>query len=198
MAQPRSGVAEPLVTLEEFERMPEEDAYRVELVRGRIVREPRPGAAHGWLTGRLVERIGSHARERGLGIVVTETGFLLSVEPPTVRGPDLAFLSVENLPSELPATGFWRVAPDLAVEVVSPSNTAAEIREKVLEYLASGSRLVWVVDPATRSVSAYRSRRDISLLTEDDALEGGDVLPGFRLPVAELFDPFLRAEDRGA
>jgi Uma2 family endonuclease len=188
MVHPRSEIAEPLVTLEEFQRMPEEDAYRIELVRGRIVREPRPGAAHGWVTGRLVERIGSYAREHGLGIVVTETGFLLSVEPPTVRGPDLAFLAAESLPPELPTTGFWRLAPDLAVEVVSPSNTAAEIREKVLEYLASGSRLVWVVDPATRSVSAYRSRRDISLLTEDDALEGGDVLPGFRLPIAELLE----------
>ena len=197
MAQVPSGTAEPLVTLEEFLRMPEEDAYRVELVRGRIVREPLPGAAHGWLTGRLVERIGSYARERGLGIVVTETGFLLSVEPPTVRGPDLAFLARESLPSKLPSSGFWRVAPDLAVEVVSPSNTAAEIREKVLEYLASGSRLVWVVDPATRSVSCYRSRRDISLLTEDDTLEGGEVLPGFRFSVAELFDPSPGAEDRG-
>lgn len=198
MVHPRSEMAEPLVTLEEFQRMPEEDAYRVELVRGRIVREPLPGAAHGWLTGRLVERIGSYAREHGLGIVVTETGFLLSVEPPTVRGPDLAFLARENLPPELPSEGFWRVAPDLAIEVVSPSNTAAEIREKVLEYLASGSRLVWVVDPATRSVSAYRSRRDIALLTVEDALEGGDVLPGFRLPIVQLFDPFHGAEDRGA
>jgi Uma2 family endonuclease len=145
-----------------------------------------------------VERIGSYARERGLGIVVTETGFLLSVEPPTVRGPDLAFLARESLPQELPSEGFWRVAPDLAIEVVSPSNTAAEIRGKVLEYLACGSRLVWVVDPATRSASAYRSRRDIALLTVDDDLEGGDVLPGFRLPIAELFDPFHGAEDRGA
>lgn len=198
MAHPQSETAEPLVTLEEFQRLPEEDAYRVELVRGRIVREPLPGAPHGWLTGRLVERIGSYAREHGLGIVVTETGFLLSVEPPTVRGPDLAFLARESLPPELPSQGFWRVAPDLAIEVVSPSNTAAEIREKVLEYLASGSRLVWVVDPASRSVSAYRSRRDIALLTVEDALEGGDVLPGFRLPIAELFDPFPWAEDRGA
>lgn len=82
------------------------------------------------------------------------------------------------------------MAPDLAVEVVSPSNTAAEIREKVLEYLACGSRLVWVVDPATRSVSAYRSRTEIRLLTEGDVLEGADVLPGFRLAITELFAPY--------
>lgn len=195
MADPQTKTVESLVKLEEFQRMPEEDAYRVELVRGRIVREPRPGAEHGWLTGQLVERIGSFARQRGLGIVVTETGFLMSVDPPTVRGPDAAFIAAENLPTEDIPKGFWTTAPDLAVEVVSPSNTAAEIQEKVLEYLASGSRLVWVVDPATRTVAAYRSREDIRLLTEGDVLDGADVLPGFRLAIAELFEPFRPPEN---
>jgi Uma2 family endonuclease len=170
--------------------MPEEDAYRVELVRGRVVREPRPGGKHGWLTGRLVARLESFAQERRLGIAVTETGFLLSVEPPTVRGPDAAFIARESLPAEGAPNGFWTRAPELAVEVVSPSNTAAEIQEKVLEYLESGSRLVWVVDPATRTVAAYRSREDIRLLTEDDVLESADVLPGFRLAIADLFKPY--------
>ena len=194
MAGLRTDTIPPRLTLEEFELLPEEDAYRVELVRGRIVREPRPGGEHGWMTGQLVERIGSYARERRLGIVVTETGFLLSVEPPTVRGPDAAFIAAGKIPAEGIPRGFWTLVPDLVVEVVSPSNTAAEIREKVLEYLACGSSIVWVVDPATRSVSAYRSRRDIALLTMEDDLEGGDVLPGFRLPIAELFEPFRKAE----
>lgn len=189
MSDPSTEIVDKVVTLEEFQRMPEEDEYRVELVRGRIVREPLPGARHGWLTGMLVERLGSFAREKGLGIVVTETGFLLNVEPPTVRGPDAAFIARENLPAALPPRGFWTVAPDLAVEVVSPSNTAGEMQEKVLEYLECGARLVWVVDPATRSVAAYRSREDIRLLTAGDALEGGDVLPGFRLSLSELFEP---------
>lgn len=192
MATDRTAIVERL-TLEEFERLPEENEHRVELVRGYLVREPRPGAEHGWLTGKLIGRIDEHAREGELGITVTETGFLLSVDPPTVRGPDLAFIAAENLPPEGIPRGFWRMAPDLAVEVVSPSNTAAEIREKVLEYLACGSRLVWVVDPATRSVSAYRSRTDIRLLTEGDVLEGADVLPDFRLTIAELFAPYRSA-----
>lgn len=176
------------VSLEEFQRLSEEDEHRVELSRGRLVREPRPGAEHGWLVGKLVQRIGSHASERGLGIAVTETGFLLNVEPPTVRGPDVAFIAEENLPSEGIPSGFWTVPPDLAVEVVSPSNSSEEIQEKVLQYLEADTRLVWVVDPGTRSVTAYRSRNEIRLLTEGDTLDGADVLPGFRLPVTDLFE----------
>lgn len=187
MTEPRYGIADEVVTLEEFQRMPEEDAYRVELVRGRVVREPLPGAPHGQLIVRLSGWIDSYARERGLGATFADIGVVLSVDPPTVRGPDIAFVSAEKLPLDGTPEGFWRTAPDLAVEIVSPSNRSAEIREKVLEYLAAGSRLVWVVDPVTRSVAAYRSREEIRLLTEDDVLEGGDVLPGFRLPIAELF-----------
>jgi Uma2 family endonuclease len=184
-AHPVDAVERSL-SLEEFQRLPEEED-RIELVRGRLVREPRPGARHGWLTGRLVGELEPFVRERGLGLVVTETGFLLSDDPPTVRGPDAAFIAAENLPPQGIPDGFWTVAPQLAIEVVSPSNAASEIRQKVLEYLAAGTRLVWVVDPATRSVTAYRSRDEIRLLTVADELDGADVLPGFRLGLSELF-----------
>jgi Uma2 family endonuclease len=175
------------VTLEEFERMPEEDAFRVELVRGRVVREPLPGARHASLNARLLSRIDAHVRTHDLGITLAEAGFILSVDPPTVRGPDIAFLGKERIPEEGVPVGFWPGAPDLAVEIVSPSNRAGEIREKVLEYLGAGTRLVWVVDPATRSVAAYRSREEIRLLTAGDDLDGVDVLPGFRLALSVLF-----------
>ncbi|HUP00585.1 MAG TPA: Uma2 family endonuclease [Gemmatimonadota bacterium] len=82
------------------------------------------------------------------------------------------------------------MGPDLAVEIVSPSNTAADIQEKVLEYLAAGSRLVWVVHPRSRSVTVYRSREEIRVLVEGESLEGDDVLPGFRLGVSELLEPY--------
>jgi Uma2 family endonuclease len=183
---PTDTVERPL-SLEEFQRLPEEDQHRIELVRGRLVREPLPGAEHGWLTGKLIGELAPFVRERALGLVVTETGFLLSDDPPTVRGPDVAFIATESLPPEGIPDGYWQVAPELAVEVVSPSNSASDIREKVLEYLAAGTRLVWVVDPVTRSVTAYRSRDEIRLLTTADELEGADVLPGFRLELAELF-----------
>ena len=98
MPNPHTTIADDVIGLEEFQRMPEEDEYRIELVRGRIVREPRPGAQHGALTGELVHRLSTHVRDRAMGLVVTETGFLLAVDPPTVRGPDLAFIAAEHLP----------------------------------------------------------------------------------------------------
>jgi Uma2 family endonuclease len=178
------------LTLEDFERLPEEDAYRIELVRGRVVREPRPGARHGWLVQKLFSALDAHVKQHGLGIVINETGFLLSVDPPTVRGPDLAVILSENLPREELPEGFWTMPPDLAVEVLSPSNSAVEIHEKVVDYLTAGTRLVWVVDPHTRTVIVYGSRDESRLLTLGDDLEGGEILPGFRIAIADLFEPY--------
>lgn len=194
MTERRAGITEEVVTLEEFWEMPEEDAYRVELVRGRVVREPPPAAAHTWISSELSALIRSFVLEHDLGIALTEPGFLLAVDPPTVRRPDAAFIAKEKLPpGGFSLTEPWTMAPDLAIEVLSPSNRAGEILEKVLDYLACGTRLVWVVDPQNRCVTAYRSRDDIRLLREGDRLEGGDVLPGFELPVSQLFAPIERA-----
>lgn len=169
--------------------MPEEDGVRLELVEGNVVREPRPGARHGRLTTRLASALHKHSENQGLGMVCTDFGVVLAEDPATIRGPDIGFIAAERLrPEDLP-TGFLKGAPDLAVEIVSLSNTATEIQRKVLEYLAAGSRLVWVVDPETRSVSAYRSRDEARLLDEGDVLDGGDVLPGFHLAMKELFAP---------
>lgn len=187
---PRVETIERLLTLEEYERLPD-DGYRDELVRGRLVREPLPGGIHDWVAGNLFRSLDRYAEQHSLGHVAFDTGFLLSRDPPTVRGPDVAFLSWERIPSEGPPKGFWETAPDLAVEVLSPSNTAAKINDKVLEYLAAGTRLVWVVDPETRCVTVYRSQKDVHVLTIDDALGGDEVLPGFRLPLSQVFD--LRA-----
>ena len=179
-----------ILTLEEYEQLPEQDGYRDELVRGRLVRDQLPGAEHGWLVAKLFREIEAFVRERGLGLTVIEAGFVLEEDPPTVRGPDVAFIAEEDLPLEGISRSFWRVPPTLAVEVVSPSNKAADIQEKVLNYLDAGARLVWVVDPRTGSVTAYRSRSDIRLLRGGDVLDGADVLPGFAYPIADLFAPY--------
>lgn len=176
-------------SLAEYERLPEADGYRDELVEGRLVREPPPNAEHSWLMSELTGRIREHVRKRGLGITLADGGFVLADDPPTVRGPDVAYIARENLPPGGFPRVFWTIPPDLAVEVVSPSNTRAEIREKVLEYLAAGTRLVWVVDPRSRSVTTYHSRTEVQRLSAPDTLDGLDVLPGFRLPIAELFEP---------
>lgn len=178
---------EPLLTVEEFEALPEEEG-KVELSRGRLVREPPVGASHGWVAVNLAVPIREHVRRHGLGAVFVEVGYVLSREPATVRGPDLSFLAADRLPPEGMPPGFWRLAPDLAVEIVSPSNTLPELQEKVLQYLEAGTRLVWIVDPTTRTAIEYRSRDDIRLLTGAEELDGGDVLPGFRVTLREIFE----------
>jgi Uma2 family endonuclease len=176
-------------TLSEYEQLPEEDGTWIELVEGRLVREPRPNAEHSWIATELAGRIREHVRTNRLGITLGEAGFLLADEPPTVRGPDVAFIARANLPRGGFPRPFWTVPPDLAVEIVSPSNTRAEVREKVLEYLAAGTRLVWVVEPRDRLVTTYSSRTDVRVQKGEDTLDGFDVLPGFRLRVADVFAP---------
>lgn len=183
----RRPESEKLLSLEEFEDLPEEDAHRPELVRGRLIREPRPGARHGLLMARLGARLQRHVEQTHLGVVCLDFGVVLPTEPPTVRGPDIGFIAGDRLPPEGVPSGFLPMAPDLAAEIVSPSNTASEIQEKVLEYLDAGTRLVWVIDPQARVVNTYRSRREVRVLGPQDELEGGDVLPGFRLPLEDLF-----------
>jgi Uma2 family endonuclease len=183
-----AGPGAALLSLEEYELLPEEDGYTQELAEGRLVREPRPGARHGVVVGDLFRTLDSFVRDRDLGRVVIETGFLLAEDPPTVRGPDVAFIAAEHLPVGPVPEGFWRLAPDLAVEVVSPSDSAAEVQEKVLQYLDAGTRTVWVVQPRTRTVEVWRPGADMRVIREEETLEGGDVLPGLRLEVRSLFD----------
>ena len=174
-----------LLTLEEFERLPD-DGWRLELVRGQLVREPLAGFEHGEISIRIASFLFEFAREHGLGSVVgPDCGFVLFDEPPTVRAPDVAFVREDRLAFD--RKRFAPMAPDLAVEVLSPSNTMSEIHEKVLDYLDAGTRLVWVVDPGPRTIAVYRSRDSIRLITAEGEIDGADVLPGFRRRVSELF-----------
>lgn len=183
----RTPLPDTLITVDEFERLPDDES-RSELVRGRVVREPPEGMNHGRLANRIAFHVTLFVAEHGLGEVFSaETGFVLFEDPPTVRAPDVAFVSEACLPSPQDSVRFGRRAPDLAVEIVSPSNTAAEILDKAADYLDAGTRLVWVVEPGRRCVTVYRSRHEIRLLREEDDLDGYDVLPGFTLPVAEIF-----------
>ncbi len=176
------------LTIEEFEGLPD-DGYRSELVRGRLVREPPVGFEHSGLGVRLAARLLGFVSGSGLGEVVgADAGFVLFEDPPTVRAPDVAFVARERIPASGPPRGFFPGAPDLAVEIVSPSNTPLEIREKVRDYLAAGAREVWVVEPRGRTVTLYRAGREIVLLSEGDELGGGEVLPGFRMRVREIFE----------
>ncbi len=130
----------------------------------------------------------NHVSAHRLGVVcAAETGFLLAQNPDTVRAPDIAFVRRERIEKAGEVKGYWVGAPDLAVEVTSPGDTIREVEAKVAQWLEAGARMVWVVSSKLRTVTVYRSLTDIVVLTEKDTLDGGDVVPGFQMRVAEIF-----------
>jgi Uma2 family endonuclease len=158
-----------------------------ELIRGELVMMSPAGFNHGGIAGNIAVALGMFIKPRFLGMVVTaETGFRIAHDPDTVRAPDVAFVRADRIPPG-GVKGFFQGAPDLAVEVVSPGDRAGELAAKVQDWLTAGCPMVWVVDPETRTVSVYRSRKEIAMLTASDTLIGGDVLEEFSLPVKEIF-----------
>lgn len=175
------------MTAEELYLFPE-SAERWELVRGELRRMAPGNPAHGYRASRAAFRLMAYAEERGLGhVYVADTGFILGRNPDTVRAPDAAFVSAERIPPEgEPETGYWAIAPDLVVEIVSPSESRADLEEKVADYLRAGTRLVWALHARTRTATVYRPGSPPRRLGEDDLLGGEDVLPGFSCRVADL------------
>ncbi|MEO6866239.1 MAG: Uma2 family endonuclease [Gemmatimonadaceae bacterium] len=179
-----SLAAERLYTVEELPDIP--DCY--ELVDGELIMMTPAG----WLRGHLVMKIGmvlgAYVDHNNLGMTFGEqTGFILSRNPDTVRAPDAAFVREERIPLERDLTQYFPGAPDLAVEVLSPSNRASAMKRKLAQYFAAGTQLVWVVDPETRVITVHASGRDAAILHETDTLDGQDVLPGFHYAIAKLF-----------
>ena len=157
-----------------------------ELIEGELVKTMSTGFIYGIIAQRIGRFVGNFADEHNLGeVAAAETGFILGEE--TYRGADGAFISNENLGKYGYPQGFFPTAPDIAIEVVSPSNTSEEMMQKVNLYLQNGSRIVWIIYPQTKVITVYRQNNVVSLLRETDTLDGEDVLPNFRLPVATLF-----------
>lgn len=160
---------------------------RTELVRGDLVVMAPAGGRHGQVAHKFGLFIGNHVLERDLGrVLAAETGFLLRRNPDTVRAPDVAFVAGERLGTEMPA-GFLELAPDLAVEVVSPGDSPAAVQDKIRDWLEAGTRTVWVAYPDTRSVTVHRHGQPAEVLRDTDILEGHPVLPDFAVRVRELF-----------
>ncbi|MBV9211037.1 MAG: Uma2 family endonuclease [Acidobacteria bacterium] len=175
------------MTAEELARMPD-DGFRYELVRGELQPMAPTGDEHGGVTMELAASLHQYVKLNNLGrVYAAETGFQLDSNPDTVRAPDIAFVSQERIQSTGRIQGYRSGAPDLAVEVLSPGNTKREITEKVKEYFAAGARLVWIVNPKLKTVTVYRSLTDIDVLTEKDMLDGGEVVQGFQISVADIF-----------
>jgi Uma2 family endonuclease len=176
-----------LVTAEDLLRLPD-DGFRYELIRGELRKMAPAGHWHGRITINVTTPLDRHVRAHHLGVVyAAETGFKLASDPDVVRAPDVAFIRQERVDEVGDVEGYWPGAPDLAVEVVSPSDTYGDVEEKVLDWLEAGARMVIVVMPRRRTVTVYRSLSDIVVLTEHDTLDGGDVVPGWTLPVREIF-----------
>ena len=158
-----------------------------ELVDGVLV-EKAMGTWESSLAVELILILGRYVKDHDLGKVFTEGG-LLKLAPGLIRAPDVSFVSWSQFPGRRrPKDAIYRLFPDLAVEILSINNTEAEMERKRHEYFAAGTRLVWCVDPRTRTARVYTSPTDEALLTEDDDLDGADVLPGFRLRLGEWLD----------
>jgi len=159
-----------------------------ELVEGRIVMRSPTGGLHGSVELNFGAALRDFVRPRKLGLVrVAEVGIYTRRNPDTVRGADVLFISAARA-AQLRSSGYLDVAPELVVEVMSPDDRWSEMMQKLREYFEIGVRLVWVADPASRMVYAYRSPTDVRQFTETDSLPGDDVLPGFSVPVSSLFE----------
>ena len=164
-----------------------ETLHKPELVRGEVVEMAPVGGYHSDTQRKLAMLMGLHVDRGGYGALVVELGFRLAVDPDTVRAPDVSFIAAEQLRATPLSAGFYPGYPDIAAEVVSPGDTAAQLDAKVQDYLRAGTRLVWVVNPGTRSVAVYTPDGPGRMLGPDDVLTGGTVLPGLRIPVGDLF-----------
>ncbi len=175
------------VGAEELLHIPD-DGFRYELVRGELRRMNPAGSLHGRIAVRITWRLAQYVEKNRLGTVyAAETGFKLATDPDTVRAPDVAFVSRARVDAIGEVEGFWPEAPDLAVEVISPGDSYADVEEKVFDWLDAGTKMVVVVNPRQRSATVYKSPADIAVLAETDVLDGADVVPGFELAVREIF-----------
>ena len=161
---------------------------RKELILGEVVELTPPGVRHGRIQARIARLLEEFVDSSRLGdFVTTESGYRLRSEPDTVRAPDVAVVSAARVADYEDEIGYLPFAPDLAVEVVSPSDSFADVETKARMWLTHGTRIVWVVEPDSRRVLIYEPDRDRRELVEGDDLDGGEVLPGFTVSVAKLF-----------
>src|SRR4029453_919431 len=176
-----------LMTADELIRLPR-GQFRYELINGELKKMSPTGHEHGRITIRLTVPLAQYIAANRLGeVYAAETGFRLTSNPDTVRAPDIAFICKQRVDKVGATTGYWQGGSDLAVEVLSPDDRAPQVTRKVSEWLTAGAQQVWVVSPQLRNVTVYRTLNDAEVLTEQDQLDGGQVIPGFRMDVAEIF-----------
>lgn len=176
-----------LIDADTLERLPRSDMRR-ELVRGVLVERMPPGLPHGVLVFRLIQLLGHIDPDGRYGWGGTESGFILRRNPDTVRSPDIYFIRRARLVDPLAEPGFFEGAPDLVIEIVSPSNQPQELAERVADYLEAGTSLLWQVDPQRREVTVHRPGTDSRRLGVGDTLRAPDLLPELEIPVGRIFE----------
>ena len=169
-----------------------EDAHGYELIEGRLLQMAATGGEHGLIASEIDMALRAYVKPRRLGLVTAaETGFLISQPgaPDTVLAPDVAFVQMARAPQRgsPDRAGYWRLAPDLVVEVASPSQSRLELRTKAKEWRTAGVRLVWLIWPTSQQVEIWRLGGQTETRTVNDMLDGEDVTPGFSHPIADLF-----------
>ena len=175
-----------ITTAEELFSMPD-DGYRYELVRGELRKMAPSGSEHGDISADIHISLGAYVRANNLGRTrIADPGFILEREPDSVRAPDVAFVRRERIEAIGKTVFFWPEAPDLAIEVISPNDRYPEVNEKVADYLTAGTRMVVVVNPRNRTVNVHTTD-GTTTLAMGDALDGGDVVPGWQMPLTDIF-----------
>jgi Uma2 family endonuclease len=174
------------MTAEEFIQLPD-DGRVLELIDGIVVEvEPPPGVQHEYVTMRVGRLLGAHVEEHGLGAVVGGPGFLLARGPDEVRAPDVAFIAGDRADQVAHTPGYWPGAPDLVVEILSPSNTLAELEEKAAKWLVAGARAVVLLAPLARTATVVRPAAEPLRLGDDDHVDINDIVAGWRPRVRDL------------
>lgn len=178
-------ITAPPLSLEEFSRLPR-GQERHELSAGELITMPPPKSLHTVVALVVLEILQAYLKRNPFGRAIPETGYVLSRNPLTIRQPDISVLSKERIRSANP-DDYFEGAPELAVEVVSPSDPAEDLQIKIDQYLGAGAKQVWVLYPKTKRIHLFYAGRSAKILDETETLEGGDLLPGFSVKVADLF-----------
>jgi Uma2 family endonuclease len=180
-----STILPQLLTADEYWQTPGGTASS-ELLHGEVHRTMPPGAEHGRIVLRLGAKLLAWVEQANAGYIGTEAGYLLETNPDSVRGPDLSYVRKERIPASGIPKAFWRLAPDVAIECVSPNEAASGVREKVRDYLNAGTLLVWLIFPNTREVVVHSPDGSSQVYGEQEVLEFPEVMPGFRCTLQEV------------
>jgi len=190
LVEPLAPSSPRLLTVADLAAMPSElpsGSVKYELDNGRLILLAPPGDDHGRTQYRVGIALFSHAEKRGLGEGRTEVGVILRRNPDRVVGSDAVFIAKRSLPARVSREGYLETIPELVVEVRSKNDTLEDLRDKAQEYLQAGVQIVWIIEPAAKTVTVYRPNESPLQLHDGDVLTAKGVIPRFKVPVAELF-----------